>query len=271
MMTQKLPIKSGFSLVELSIVLVITSLLIAVISSASGLVKQAKFRSVINEVQNLQTAVNTFTILYNALPGDYSNATTILSAAKEGDGNRRISFTANSATGTGSSETGTAFKHLELAKIVPGNFVTGNILEDIPDMAFPSKYKGGVYILTDYTLLNQDANGRNHISGKTTNVIRLGKAAEGETQTNTHVGLGLFTVEDAKRIDAKMDDGIAISGNVSGHGEYNNTTVEGCLQYTGAAVTDTDNEGTAVIASYNLKTSFLCNMSFEIHTALEDD
>lgn len=50
--------KKGFSLVELSIVLIIIGLLIAGVSSGSKLIKQARINSLINELNELKNSFN---------------------------------------------------------------------------------------------------------------------------------------------------------------------------------------------------------------------
>lgn len=71
----------GFSLVELSIVLVILGLLTGGILGGRELIKAAELRSVGAEYEQYQTAINTFRMKYMALPGDMGNATSFWGAA----------------------------------------------------------------------------------------------------------------------------------------------------------------------------------------------
>ena len=70
--------KQGFSLVELSIVLVILGLLTGGILTGQSLIRAAELRSVTTEFQKYQTAMMTFRDRYMALPGDMRNATAFL-------------------------------------------------------------------------------------------------------------------------------------------------------------------------------------------------
>ena len=65
----------GFSLVELSIVLVILGLLTGGILAGQNMIRAAELRSVITEFQTYQTSQRTFQGKYLALPGDMTNAT----------------------------------------------------------------------------------------------------------------------------------------------------------------------------------------------------
>jgi prepilin-type N-terminal cleavage/methylation domain-containing protein len=61
----------GFTLVELSIVIVVIGLIIGVVTAGQSLVRQAQIRSVLNDVNKYKTAWNAFKLQYDALPGDY--------------------------------------------------------------------------------------------------------------------------------------------------------------------------------------------------------
>jgi prepilin-type N-terminal cleavage/methylation domain-containing protein len=67
--------QSGFSLVELSIVLVILGLLTGGILAGQSLIRAAELRSVSTEAQRYLAAVNSFRDKYFALPGDMASAT----------------------------------------------------------------------------------------------------------------------------------------------------------------------------------------------------
>ena len=61
---------SAFSLIELSIVLIIMGLLVAGVTGGQSLIQSAKLRSFVNEVSNYKQAVNTFYTINGRLPGD---------------------------------------------------------------------------------------------------------------------------------------------------------------------------------------------------------
>ena len=61
--------KKGFSLIELSIVLIIIGLLVAGITGGSSLIKSAELRAVMSDIRNYQTAVNAYYTSIGELPG----------------------------------------------------------------------------------------------------------------------------------------------------------------------------------------------------------
>ncbi len=73
--------KQAFSLVELSIVLVILGLLVGGVLSGQSLIRAAELRSLSSEVSRYTTAAYTFRDKYFALPGDMPNATAFWGAA----------------------------------------------------------------------------------------------------------------------------------------------------------------------------------------------
>ena len=65
----------GFTLIELSIVLVIIGLLVGGVLTGQDLIKSATVRAQISQIEKYNTAVNTFQGKYDALPGDMDLAT----------------------------------------------------------------------------------------------------------------------------------------------------------------------------------------------------
>ncbi len=63
----------AFSLIELSIVLIIIGLLVAGITNGQSLIESAKIRAMINEFRGYRYAVNTFYSLKGRLPADTNN------------------------------------------------------------------------------------------------------------------------------------------------------------------------------------------------------
>jgi prepilin-type N-terminal cleavage/methylation domain-containing protein len=66
--------KRGFTLIELSIVLVVIGLIIGGIIIGQTLIQSAQIRRQTTEFGKWYAAVNTYRIKYNALPGDDANA-----------------------------------------------------------------------------------------------------------------------------------------------------------------------------------------------------
>ncbi len=66
---------SGFTLVELAIVLVIIGLLVGGVLQGQELIKQAQIRKQLQGFKDIQLAYSTFQTKYSAVPGDMKNAT----------------------------------------------------------------------------------------------------------------------------------------------------------------------------------------------------
>ena len=73
--------RHAFSLVELSIVLVILGLLVGGVLSGQSLIRAAQLRSVTTQFANYRAAVFTFRDKYFALPGDMANASAFWGSA----------------------------------------------------------------------------------------------------------------------------------------------------------------------------------------------
>src|SRR3954464_6311892 len=84
--------RAGFTLIELSIVLVIIGLVIGGILVGNDLINAAAIRSQISQIEKYMTAYRTFQVKYGCLPGDCANAAAFGLPARglyagEGDGN----------------------------------------------------------------------------------------------------------------------------------------------------------------------------------------
>jgi prepilin-type N-terminal cleavage/methylation domain-containing protein len=96
--------EQGFTLIELSIVLVIVGLIAGGVLVGQDLIRAAEVRATISQIEKYNTAVNTFRGKYGYLPGDINNAaaTQFGFAARgqyagEGDGNGLIEGVSNNA------------------------------------------------------------------------------------------------------------------------------------------------------------------------------
>jgi prepilin-type N-terminal cleavage/methylation domain-containing protein len=123
----------GFSLVELSIVMVILGLLVGGVLSGQSLIRAAELRAISTEYSRYYTAVQAFKDKYFAVPGDMSNAQSFWGVAHataatcnttpstsaltcNGDGNGRIN------NSMGSNEQFRFWQHLANAGLIEGNY-----------------------------------------------------------------------------------------------------------------------------------------------------
>jgi type II secretory pathway pseudopilin PulG len=63
----------GFTLIELSIILVIIGLLVGGVFVGQALIELARIRSTVAQLEQYETALTTFKLKYNGLPGDLPN------------------------------------------------------------------------------------------------------------------------------------------------------------------------------------------------------
>lgn len=69
------PSRHGFTLIELSIVLVIIGLIVGGVMAGKALIQQAEIRAAASQLQQMETAYNAFRLKYNCIVGDCPNAT----------------------------------------------------------------------------------------------------------------------------------------------------------------------------------------------------
>ena len=69
---------SAFTLLELSIVLVIIGLIVGGVMVGRDLIEASKIRAQVTQFSDIETQINTFNVKYNCLPGDCPNATDLL-------------------------------------------------------------------------------------------------------------------------------------------------------------------------------------------------
>lgn len=212
--------RSGFSLVELSIVLVILGLLTGGILTGQSLIRAAELRSSITSVQKYQTAVMTFRDKYFALPGDMPNAVDFWGAAAGGTA-RGVDSTCFALTTASTDKTTCngngdgnidltvenfrAWQHLANAGLVEGTY-TGVADPAGANLAIPGKNVPELKMATVGATLfhsgkynNDSGSWFKHEAG---NLFSIGKA-----YTSNETRIGFMLPEEAWNIDKKIDDG----------------------------------------------------------------
>lgn len=205
--------QKGFSLVELSIVLVVIGLIVGGITAGVSIVKGSKLKSVMTDIESYKTALLNFRSQYDALPGDMLNAHAYFDDGADGvcgtdvqcngNGNRRIQIQNNG----NDSESYRAWQHLSLAGLVPGNF-TGigygsGKQADIGVNVPASKVAGGGYSLVYSAWHSSQVKG---------NGIQFGSF-----RANNHTQKAVIAPRDAANIEKKIDDNNPEYGKVSTH------------------------------------------------------
>ncbi len=210
--------KQGFSLVELSIVLVILGLLTGGILAGQSLIRAAEMRSVSTEAARYQTALHTFRDKYFAIAGDMNNATKFWGddnaacadagvpngtpGTCNGDGDGTVEF---AAAGGLTGEFTQAWKQLALAGLVEGSYsglasaAAGYAITpgtNIPASKLNRASWNLVYFSYTADPYNYTMNFGNHLS------IHGGD------------GNGVLKPEEAWNVDTKMDDGMPGRGSV---------------------------------------------------------
>lgn len=270
--------KSAFSLIELSIVLIIIGLLIAGVTGGASLIKSSELRAAISEARGYAVAVNGFYAQYNALPGDYTVAIAGSSnAGAVNGGNSKIQYYA-SDTSAYSSESVVAWNQLINTGTIDSTLVLSytavSTAQTVGTMMPASKikfagwhfdYRNNVGAANNYESATGTAEGA-AAAAANQNVVVLTPATTAWSSTTaslvngttnlayTTAATGSLTGPDALSIDTKVDDGFANAGRVRGLNP-------GLVASNGCYVTHVSANAAYVVSSGTSKT---CNLTFQV-------
>jgi prepilin-type N-terminal cleavage/methylation domain-containing protein len=228
-MTQRQP-QSGFTLIELSIVLVIIALVVSGVLVGREMIRQAELRSVLRQLDGIKSAIHTFEGKYDCLPGDCNDAST-RNLGSNGNGNNVVDdgwLTYPQITSAaGNVELFLVWQHLGNAQLIPGTYSgaagPGSVYESVVGVNAPaSKFPGGGWSVINAFDENstfgvffggvnwsQWSGADKDWQKRYTNALIIGGQSTGD-----RTWAPLFTATDAMSIDRKVDDGMPGTGSV---------------------------------------------------------
>ena len=257
--------RSAFSLVELSIVLVILGLLVGGVLSGQSLIHASELRAVTTEFQTYSTAIGSFRDKYFAMPGDMPNALSFGTAwYANGDGNGKVQNNSMPTT----NEVDIFWVHLASANLIQGKYTPAGGTPMTRGGTSPaSKLNNGMWNIAYFGSVGYDCStadtGNNHPTG---NYIFAGNYGHAflysyGTATTGYDELGdapILTTQDAWNLDSKMDDGKPDTGSVLANKDFGSTT---------PGVSCVDKQPLLTVmppANYDLKTTgVVCAMVFK--------
>lgn len=203
--------QSGFTLIELSIVLVLIGLVIGGVLKGQELIASTRLKMAVSQWDALKSAFNTFQDKYQALPGDYSQAATNINTAITNIGNdsgvigaaiATVHYSSALGAVAGANEHRGVWEQLSLAGLVASVTNTG------VNWDLPSKISGSYFNVMYSTL-----------GGRTAHWLRL-QSGSGVTARTANP----LTAKEASEIDRKYDDGVIGTGLIQGGSAVGATT-----------------------------------------------
>lgn len=207
--------ESGFTLVELAIVLVIIGLIVGGVLVGQDLIKAAEIRATTADLERYNAAANTFRNKYDGVPGDLLatraaqfGMQTRAGTAGHGDGNGLMEGCAQAAVALG-CETALFWRDLTVAQLIGDAFVdatdttvTAATIDAMADY-IPSAPLRDTAFVSVYP-----QSGRNYYAIAAFSGITAG------AQTFSAAGVQALSMLEASQIDDKIDDGMPQTGIV---------------------------------------------------------
>ena len=247
--------RSAFTLVELSIVLVILGLLVGGVLAGQGLLKAAALRATAQQFTDIQRQFTQFQDKFSGIPGDFNMASQYFTGVANGNGNGWVETASATGYGVNSPDQGAYdgeraqfFVHISKAGLSPeqydGSNVPGRGLPAVKIAPTDAIFATGPWDTTGGGNFGIDTWMRSHLY-----VAMMACNPSQLTPGNSlHNDCGIFSPDEAASIDSKIDDGFPFTGKVIGH-YYEGPGTVNCFSG----------------QNYNLASSNkTCNLAFEL-------
>jgi prepilin-type N-terminal cleavage/methylation domain-containing protein len=187
--------QTGFTLIELAIVLVIIGLLLGGVLRGQELINSAKVKNMANDFKNIQVYIYGYQDKFKALPGDDHSADTHVTGTNAGTGTQNGVIQGAWNTATDTDESCVFWQHVRLSGLAPGptaiSCAVGNTYQ-------PRNADGGLI-------------GVQSVSGFTAvSVLPTAGGMSGAYVICSDAILGKY----AKQLDTTLDDGVGDTGSV---------------------------------------------------------
>lgn len=219
--------KNGFTLIELSIVLVIIGLIVGGVLVGKDLIAAASLRSTLSQYQEFNTATNTFKLKYTGLPGDLQRNTAVANGfitapanytnLSNGNGIIQENASTNLQISPPNGEILFFWRHLGDANLIAGKY-SSHLVPNTGAYPGADGYAGS-YNIGDFVPSAKIGNGVFWIVGTNGSENFFGLiaaatlASNGANYNNPNSNLALTPLE-AANIDSKIDDGLPNIGKV---------------------------------------------------------
>ena len=239
--------RSGFTLVELAIVIVIIGLVVGAITAGEEVINNQRLRTVGTDAAKYMIALNQFKQQYGYLPGDFPNATAVWGRADagspvtsncaapnttaavgnttcNGDGDGVITATWTAATPN--HEAFRAWQHLSAAGLISGTYtgIGGAAPYCVLGTNVPKSTMEGMGFnwqtgSSSVNLINNNVTASaQYYDGDYTNALLFGALrslpAAAPAPIRSVVDGIAFTPTQQAGLDAKLDDGLPATGNI---------------------------------------------------------